>query len=1079
MSDSSESGGDGGQSVLDLLEDWYHVPVLLVMLVVMMAIRLQPYSNFIKDGEVFFSGNDAWYHLREVNYTVRNWPATMPFDPWTNFPYGTSVGQFGTLYDQIVATVALVLGLGSPSQRLIAETLLVAPAVFGALAVIPTYYIGKRLGGRIAGLFGAAILALLPGSFLSRTIVGVSDHNGVEPLFQAVAVLAILVALAVAERDKPIWELALDRDVDALRPTLLWGAVAGVAVSMYMWVWPPGVMLLGIFGIFLVLKMTSSVVAGDSPEPVAFAATVSMAVTAVLMLVPLQTLDFTPTKFSLVQPFLAVALAAGSVFIAWLAREWESRDVDASTFPVAVFGLIAVGVLFIYVAVPSLYNVIEANILRIVGFSAGAKTRTIGEAQPLLDPGLLRQQMLTPVNRILTEYGFAFFTGVAAVVWMLAKPLVREGDSRRIGYVLGSLGVVAFIFLLPGLFGSVAGAFGADPQLFGLAIVTLLIAGAAIQAEYRSDHLFVIVWAAFVAAMAFTQLRFNYYLAVAVAVVNAYLFGEILRYVGVRETAAKVRDLQGYQIIALVATVLLILAPVLVVPLNVRATGNTQFDRSATAWETAQNYGPGDVTNWEGTLEWMSEETPEEGTFGGANEPMEYYGTYGADDGDFDYSDGAYGVMSWWDYGHWITVQGERIPNANPFQEGTKTAANFLLAPSEEASNEVLDEVGEDGEATRYVMVDWKMVTTGTRDSKFGAPIVFYDAEENVSQQDFIRRVYSSDLRQNAVVHKQRFYESTMVRLYFYHGSAREPAPVVVDWEPTPAQLTTGETVELPAAPQNGSVVKSNFQNMSAARAYVEEDGTAQIGGIGAFPSERVPALQHYRLVKVSNSSALDSGAYQQGIYQSSQVTGVPPQFLVPQSRSWVKAFERVPGATIEGSGAPANSNVTASVEMRIPTSNQTFTYRQRAQTDENGEFTMVLPYSTTGYDEFGPENGYTNVSVRATGPYRISGPTSLNESGYIVTQGANVSVSEGRVVGETEGPKEVTLERRTFETSFSQNQSAANDSSGNTSALAPVDGAAVTGTAGDTADQSGGGADAAFAPSASTRRVTDVAAEP
>jgi dolichyl-diphosphooligosaccharide--protein glycosyltransferase len=306
-----------------------------------------------------------------------------------------------------------------------------------------------------------------------------------------------------------------------------------------------------------------------------------------------------------------------------------------------------------------------------------------------------------------------------------------------------------------------------------------------------------------------------------------------------------------------------------------------------------------------------------------------------------------------------------------------------------------------------------------------------------------------------------------MVRLYYYHGSAREAAPVVVDWQEGSAQTRAGETVQINYAPQNQSLVRANFDNMSAARAYVEQDGSAQIGGIGPYPQERVSALEHYRLVKVSNSSALGSAAYRNSLLQKARMTGVSPQFLRPSSPSWVKTFERVPGATIEGSGAPPNSNVTASVQMKIPTSNQTFVYRQRAQTDDDGEFTMVLPYSTTDYDQYGPENGYTNVSVRATGDYRITGPQTINESGYIVAYGTNLSVSEGLVSGATEGPKEVTLERRATETSLVRND-AQNNSTGseNSSDLVPVEGSLSASDPADTGSDGGDGSTAGVASS-------------
>ncbi len=125
----SDDQSQGSSSVVDLFFDWYHVPALVLVVAAMLAIRLQAYDSFVRDGAVYFSGNDAWYHLRQVEYTVRHWPFTMPYDPWTYFPYGTNAAQFGTLYDQLVATAALVVGLGSPSSDLVAKTLLVAPAV--------------------------------------------------------------------------------------------------------------------------------------------------------------------------------------------------------------------------------------------------------------------------------------------------------------------------------------------------------------------------------------------------------------------------------------------------------------------------------------------------------------------------------------------------------------------------------------------------------------------------------------------------------------------------------------------------------------------------------------------------------------------------------------------------------------------------------------------------------------------------------------------------------------------------------------------------------------------------------------
>ena len=1003
MSERSESADE--RSVLntdgplvDALREKYHVPALLAVVAVMLYVRLIPYGKFIVDGEVLFSGNDAWYHLREVQYTVRNWPSTMPFDPWTYFPFGTSTGQFGTLYDQIVATVALIVGLGSPSEQLVAQTLLVAPAVFGALTAIPVYLIGKRLGGKPAGVVSAVVLMLLPGTFLQRTLVGVADHNGVEPLFQAFAVFALLVAFGIAEREKPVWELVADRDLDALRTPLVWSALAGVATALYMWVWPPGVLLVGVVGGFIVLKQVSDTVNGGSPEPIAFAGAVSMTVTGLLMLVQVDTIGFTATRFSLIQPGLAFAVAVGSVFVAFLARQWEQRDVDLRTFPVAVFGIVFVGLGVLAVVAPDAFGTIRTNLLRTVGFNAGAQTRTIAEARPFLDPQLLGGA--SAADQILNEYGLTLFIGVVAVGSILVRPLLRKGETREYAYVGGSLAVIALIFLAPGLLRAVAepldGAFGNVPvtsQLLGLVVVTALIVGATLLARYDAERLFVVVWAAFIASAAFTQIRFNYYLAVVVAVLTGFIVAEAvalldLRSIGSADNAA---GIGGWQVMILAVIVLLVFAPL-------AGLGAA----SGAAWERSERHNPGSITQWDDSLAWMQNNTPAEGNYGGAGnaEQLDYYGTYQEGEGNHDYPEGAYGVMSWWDYGHWITVQGERIPNANPFQQGATTAANFLLAPSEGDAQDVLSgmddqHVGE-GNQTRYVMVDYQMATPG---QKFGAPIVFYDAD-NVSQQDFYYSIYQGDRQQGyrpvTTINEQRYYESMMVRLYQHHGSSVSPQPVVLDYEMTTVtNPNTGESVTIRTLPSgNGSQPIQRFQNMSAARQFVAEDGTAQIGGFSNIPSERVPALEHYRLVKASDSSART----QQG-----------------SGPAWVKTFERVDGATVEGSGAPANATVTARVEMNVPSQSSSFVYTQQAQTNENGEFTMTLPYSTTGYDEFGPQNGHTNVSVRANSSYTFSTGLTAADNGSIVAYSGTADVSEAQVLGEDDSATQVQLESQTL----------------------------------------------------------------
>jgi len=545
------------------------------------------------------------------------------------------------------------------------------------------------------------------------------------------------------------------------------------------------------------------------------------------------------------------------------------------------------------------------------------------------------------------------------------------------------------IYLATPVVDAIAGIFGTTWQVLGLVVVSGLLVGATFLHRYDAVELYLLVWAAFITSAAFTQARFNYYLAVVVAVFVAIFVSKILGYVDLDidsgSVKRSVRNLEGWQVMTVAAVVL-----VLVVPLVYPFAGS--------AWAAGDRNGPGSVTQWDDTFEWMSSETPQPGELEGANSPMELYGTYERpDNGDFDYPEGAYGIQSWWDYGHWITTQGERIPNANPFQDGATEAANYLLAPSEQQAADALGEkMGEDGQ-TRYVMVDWQMVTPG---SKFGAPTVFYD-EAEISQSDFLRQVYPTkddQYQQPILLHSQRYYDSQMIRLYNYHGSAVEPEPIVIEPESRTAQTQGGQQVTIEAFDTDTGI--QTFGSLSEAESYVEENPGAQIGGFGAIPTERVDALQHYRLVKASDSNAINQRAYQQNLFATTEGTGIGIDQLLDTNPQWVKTFERVPGATVEGSGANAGEEVSATVEVEVPATGELFDYTQYATADDNGEFEMVLPYSTTGYDEFGPENGYTNTSVRATGQYTFS-------TGSATVQ---ADVDEAQVVGADESSVSVSL---------------------------------------------------------------------
>jgi len=968
----------------DLLKQLYHIPVLVGLLAFMLATRLRALENFQTDGGVTFRGNDPWYHFRQTNYLIEHFPSTMPFDPMTNYPQGTLAEQFGTLYDQIVAGFILLTSFGDPSPEYAGLVMLVAAPVFLTATIIPAYLIAARFAGRWPALVGIAVFALLPGTVLRYSLVGFYDHQAAEVFFQTLGVLGFVTAIAVAQQSQPVWELVVDRDFAALRRPLLYSVAAGVAAGLYMWVWPPGILLVGFTGIFFALKITTDVYHNRSPEPMAFVGATSMTTTGLLMFVPLTSFTIGgSTDYSLLQVILPIGVGVGCLLLAYLARQWETRELDKIWYPVTVGSLVFVsGALF-----TRFVTDLAQPLLNRIGFSTNAASRTIGEGAPPLARN-------PPFEFIYSEYRLALFTAIAAALIILARPLLRSNNTRDTGYVAAALTTVGLIYLGSPVVDQIAGIFGTTWQVLGLLISSGLIVGATLRHRYEVTELYILVWGAFIISAAFTQVRFNYYLGVVVAVFNAIFIAQATDFLDIRATAGSVREsaqnLEGWQVMAAVTIVFLVVAP-FVFP-------------TVAAWDTGASYsnGPGPAVQiWDDSLEWVNNETPAPGTLEDPDaEAMDPTGTYERPaDGNFDYPDGAYGVQSWWDYGHWITVNGERIPNANPFQQGATEAANYLLAPNETAAADALNEkMGEDGQ-TRYVMIDWKMVSPG---SKFGAPTVFKD---NVSQGDFLNQAYSVQNEQFAqpiTLRNQRYYDSQMVRLYAYHGSAADPAPVVFDADQRTVPTQGGGEVEISVYESKNAT--RTFDSIEPARTYIEANPGAQLGGVGANPTERVDALEHYRLVKASDVNAVTrSRQYRRTLLRTQQLSGVSINQLLRTTPSWVKTFEKVPGATIQGSGAPAGSEVRATVQMNM-SGGQPFPYTQYATADANGTFELTVPYSTTGYGEFGPENGYTNVSVRATSDYRLQ----ATSDGALYT--GTATVDEAQVVGVDDAAVDVEL---------------------------------------------------------------------
>jgi len=343
---------------------------------------------------------------------------------------------------------------------------------------------------------------------------------------------------------------------------------------------------------------------------------------------------------------------------------------------------------------------------------------------------------------------------------------------------------------------------------------------------------------------------------------------------------------------------------------------------SASAVELSSASANGGTTqDWIDACEWLSVNTPDTG--------VDYLTIY--DESTFTYPKESYGVLSWWDYGHYITTIGKRIPNSNPFQAGVAGeygVAAVLTNTDESQIVEKLDHLG-----TKYVMTDYLMAN-----GIFGAMAIWNDTTLQTTPYYYTFLQKGTDGTYSyASAATPEFYDTLTVRLQNFDGSMTDAGSVyVVITDSTAgygAPVITSTKVYTDADEAWTAAENYNANATSGKYAYVISAPTDLTNY--NLPSVKVPALQHFRLVH-------ETATYVVGGY----VTGANEG-----GTAYVKTFEYVPGAVIKGDGV---------IEVDVITNNgRTFTYRQESV---DGEF--IVPYSTTG----------SSSEVKTTSLYRIVG---------------------------------------------------------------------------------------------------------
>jgi dolichyl-diphosphooligosaccharide--protein glycosyltransferase len=412
---------------------------------------------------------------------------------------------------------------------------------------------------------------------------------------------------------------------------------------------------------------------------------------------------------------------------------------------------------------------------------------------------------------------------------------------------------------------------------FYLALISLVLVVYLVIREQAPDKILLLVWSLLMLAATLGQNRFAYYFAVNVALLTAYLswraidwgssFIKVYEKVrggeddrserrrkekgkakpGRKSRRKKAKEQRresgtlvtsgavlryGYVVVAIVIVFFLALYP--------------NIGRAIDVAEQTPN--PNNA--WHDAMVWMRENTPDP-----FQNPDFYYSLYQKPAGneDYQYPSSAYSVMSWWDYGHYITYIAHRIPNSNPFQAGASEAAQYFTAQDVSEANERLNTLG-----SKYVIIDYPMaiarVQNGRIFGKFYAMLDWAGKNRNDFFETYYQRVTDQKTKTSRlepiILYYPEYYHSMCTRLYIFRGEAATP-------QNSTLVISYVEKTDRKGAQYKEISSAQQFATYDAAKSFLDSQTGSDYRIVGNNPfATAVPLekLNNYKLIYESPS---------------------------------------------------------------------------------------------------------------------------------------------------------------------------------------------------------------------------------
>lgn len=422
---------------------------LCIIAVFIFVLRLRNVNSFIVKGRPVLGGANSWYQLRSVKYSVRNWPNTIRFDPFASFPTGETVGLYGTLYDQIIATVAILVGFGSPTENTISMILLYSSPILAGVTVFPTYLLSEEIGSSSSGWISSVILVFLPGLFFYRSLIGVADFHAAIPV-------VLMTTMYITARSIGNLQNKSENITSLQKPPkfVREGVMSGVSMAVLLLIWPVGILFIGAFILFIVADVNRKHILGGTAGNLLQYSIIYAVTISIFMILSIDTMSFQISDFSLLHVLFPLTIVAYSSVILFI--NYQTIISNSRMYPISSFGV------FIGLFVVSMF--FEPRLLEAV--SAGIKsTFGLWMVESLIGVQPLGNSIGSVVNNFYTYFGAMIFVSFISIFLLYWRSLTN-GTSKTayisiVGVVLifSSITNIGFNFYLAPVVAVLSGVF--------------------------------------------------------------------------------------------------------------------------------------------------------------------------------------------------------------------------------------------------------------------------------------------------------------------------------------------------------------------------------------------------------------------------------------------------------------------------------------------------------------------------------------------------------------------------------------------------------------------------------------------